>query len=585
MSTPNTSANDAKAYRLDPAVAGSFARFSGGFWTGSTARSAWLLTAGLIALLLLSTLATLLLNHWNRWFFDSLEGRNTQALLWSVLWFALIIAGMAAIGVGIVFTRETLQVRWRQWIVAGLLDRWLGGQKFHQLNSSGEAPQNPEYRIADDSRWATEPLVDLGIGLVLALVNAAAFITILWQVGGSYVFTLETGTPITIPAYLVLVALAYGGIASGLMLKVGAPLPGAVARRNEAEGHFRFGMMRLRDNADSVSLMNGGGGERRLLAGSYASLVTCWMAIVRQHARLTWITNASGPMIPIVPLLFAAPKYISGELSLGQVTQLAAAFVHVQVAISWLVDHYGKIAEWYASARRIMELHDACDPAQAQASPIAEAGATSPQSLPIDLAQLAVAPGQWLQIIGESSSGKSTLVRALSDRALSDRTQAGAQPGGHTMIVPQRDYLPPGTLREVLVYPDGADRAGTESIVRALHEVGLAPLESKLDEAARWDTLLSRGERQRLALARVLIHQPRTIIIDDALTALDERTQSQLLQTVRRALPEAALIWFGRRGFASGFDATLTLMPHHSGSSGVASAQPTRRPAGPPGST
>ena len=575
MTAPDTSANDPKAYRLDPAVAGSFARFSGGFWTGSTARRAWLLTAGLVALLLLSTLATLLLNHWNRWFFDSLEARNTQALLWSVLWFVLIIAGMAAIGVGIVYTRETLQVRWRQWIVGGLLDRWLGGQAFHQLNASGQAPQNPEYRIADDSRWATEPLVDLGIGLVLALVNAAAFITILWQVGGSYVFTLASGTHITIPAYLVLVALAYGGIASALMLKVGAPLPGAVARRNEAEGHFRFGMMRLRDNAESVSLMNGGGGERRLLAGSYASLVTCWMAIVRQHARLTWITNASGPMIPIVPLLFAAPKYISGELSLGQVTQLAAAFVHVQVAISWLVDHYGKIAEWYASARRIMELHDACEPSKAGMPLISETGATWPQSLSLDPALLAIAPGKWLQVTGESSSGKSTLVRALSDRA-----QGGADAGRHTMIVPQRDYLPPGTLRDVLLYPGGADHASTESVVHALQEVGLAPLALRLDEAARWDTLLSRGERQRLAIARLLIHRPRAIIIDDALTALDDPTQSQLLRAIRRALPETSLIWFGRRGFASGFDTTLTLIPHHAVSHDTVPAQPAAsRPA------
>lgn len=557
MNVPTSSSSDAHAYRLDPAVAGAFARFAGGYWTGATARGAWLLTAGLVALLLLSTLATLLLNHWNRWFFDSLEDRNTEALLWSVLWFALIIAGMAAIGVGIVYTRETLQVRWRQWIVAGLLDRWLSGQKFYQLNSSGQAPQNPEYRIADDSRWATEPLVDLGIGLVLALVSAVAFITILWQVGGSYVLKFESGAQITIPAYLVLVALAYGGIASGLMLKVGAPLPGAVARRNEAEGHFRFGMMRLRDNADSVSLMNGGMGERRLLGGSYASLVLCWMSIVRQHARLTWITNASGPMIPIVPLLFAAPKYISDELSLGEVTQLAAAFVHVQMAISWLVDHYGKIAEWYASARRIMELHDACVDSQALAAEEQASSGIAPETLTPLLEQLAVNPGQWLQVTGESSSGKSTLVRALSD-------QAQSSPDGaiQTMIVPQRDYLPPGTLREVLTYPGGVNRPAVETITNALHAVGLAQLAPRLDEPARWDMLLSRGERQRLSVARVLVHQPKKIIIDDAFTALDDATQAQLLQTIRRELPDTSLIWFGRRGFTAGFDSSLSLVPH-----------------------
>ncbi len=554
MTPTPPSGSDPGAYRLDSAVALAFARFSGGYWTGPTARGAWSLTGGLVGLLLLSTSATLLLNHWNRLFFDSLESRDTVALSWSVLWFILIIAAMATIGVGIVFTRETLQVRWREWIVSRLLARWLSRQHFYRLQSSGLGPQNPEYRIADDSRWATEPLVDLGIGLVLALVNAAAFITILWQVGGSYTVSLGSGTQIVIPAYLVLVALAYGGIASLLTLKVGARLPGAVARRNEAEGYFRFGMMRLRDNADSVSLMNGGAGERRLLTASYASVVTCWMGIVRQHARLTWITNASGPMIPIVPLLFAAPKYISGELSLGQVTQLAAAFVHVQLAISWLVDHYGKIAEWYASARRIMELHDACGDAGSNGSMEDEDRAATKLSLQPD--RLVLGPGEWLQVIGESSSGKSTLVRWLSGQADTDKASVESR-----MIVPQRDYLPPGTLREVLLYPGLKDFASDEALVRALAATGLAQLGARLDEGLRWDALLSRGERQRLAISRLLVHRPGSIVLDDALTALDEATQVALLQLLKRELPRTCLIWFGQRGFSAGFDRTIALDP------------------------
>ncbi|MFM7568772.1 MAG: SbmA/BacA-like family transporter, partial [Betaproteobacteria bacterium] len=269
-----TASGDAGAgYRLEPRVAKAFARFSGGFWRGDGARRAWALTIGLLLLLLLSTAATVALNHWNRWFFDSLEARNVEQLSSAVLVFAVIIASMAAVGVGIVFTRETLQVRWREWIVARMLDRWLAAQRFQRLSAKGGEPQNPEYRIADDTRWATEPLVDLGIGLVLALVNAGAFIAILWSVGGSYSLRLSDATVITIPAYLVLVAIAYGVIASWLMLKVGAALPGCVARRNEAEGHFRFGMMRLRDNADSVALLGGGPGERRILGHTYGRVV------------------------------------------------------------------------------------------------------------------------------------------------------------------------------------------------------------------------------------------------------------------------------------------------------------------------
>lgn len=166
-----------------------------GFWTDEGATRAWLLTLGLFVLLLLSTAATIAMNHWNRWFFDSLESRDVGALGRAVLMFAIIIVSMASIGVGIVFTRETLQVRWREWIVARMLDRWLSAQRFHRLSASGKEPQNPEYRIADDTRWATEPLVDLGIGLVLAVVNAVAFIAILWTVGGSYTLRLGASMP------------------------------------------------------------------------------------------------------------------------------------------------------------------------------------------------------------------------------------------------------------------------------------------------------------------------------------------------------------------------------------------------------
>lgn len=576
MSTASTSPQDSVGYRLEPRVARAFARFSGGFWADEGATRAWLLTLGLFVLLLLSTAATIAMNHWNRWFFDSLESRDVGALGRAILMFAIIIVSMASIGVGIVFTRETLQVRWREWIVARMLDRWLSAQRFHRLSASGKEPQNPEYRIADDTRWATEPLVDLGIGLVLAVVNAAAFIAILWTVGGSYTLRLGDEQAITIPAYLVVVALAYGILASWLMLKVGAALPGCVARRNEAEGHFRFGMMRLRDNAESVALLAGGPGERRILARSYDRVVDCWLAIVRQHARLTWITNASGPMIPIVPLLFAAPKYISGDLTLGQVTQLAAAFVQVQIAISWLVDHYGKIAEWYASARRVMEIVEACDelpagPAAAKPAPDLGAGKASMQPANLsDLPVWRIGPhtirrGEWVQLNGDSSTGKSTLVRQLcgldADTARLHVMASGLS-GREPMVLPQRVYLPPGSLCDVLTYPAASPPASDPRLRSALEQTGLGALASRLEDTARWDALLSLGERQRLGVARVLITGPDALIIDDALSALDEAAQRSLLEAIRRAAPSTTVLYLSRHPACTDhFDQVLPLAP------------------------
>src|SRR6185503_3849030 len=192
MTAVHFQAPDAPGFKLDPRVVAAFARFAGGYWQGGSARSAWILTLGLAGCLILSTGATVAMNHWNRLFFDSLEAKDAEAFANSILVFVLIVAAMAAIGVGIVLTRETLQVRWRAWIVEHLVARWLGKQRFYHLNVTGKEPPNPEYRISDDTRWATEPLVDLGIGLLLAVVGAAAFISILWSVGGSY--TLDLGS-------------------------------------------------------------------------------------------------------------------------------------------------------------------------------------------------------------------------------------------------------------------------------------------------------------------------------------------------------------------------------------------------------
>ena len=314
----------------------------------------------------------------------------------------------------------------------------------------------------------------------------------------------------------------------------------------------------------------------RKLARSYDRVVDCWLAIVRQHARLTWITNASGPMIPIVPLLFAAPKYISGDLTLGQVTQLAAAFVQVQIAISWLVDHYGKIAEWYASARRVMEIVEACDelpagPAAAQPAPDHGAGEASMQ--PANLTEPPVwrigphtiRRGEWVQLNGDSSTGKSTLGRQLcglnTDTAGLPEMASGSS-GREPMVLPQRVYLPPGSLCDVLAYPAASPPASDPRLRSALEQTGLGALASRLEDTARWDALLSLGERQRLGVARVLITEPDALIIDDALSALDEAAQRSLLEAIRRAVPSITVLYLSRHPACTDhFDQVLPLAP------------------------
>lgn len=551
-------------YKLDPRIAGSFLRLAGGFWRGTTAKRAWLLTVGLGLCLSLSMAVTVGLNRWQRWFFDALERKDAETAGWAVLVFLCIIAAMAAIGVGIVLTREALQVRWRAWLVERLVGHWVGSNRFYQLAATHTEPDNPEYRISDDTRWATEPLVDIVIGAFSAVIGAAAFIAILWSVGGSY--TLRAGgSTIVIPAYMVLLALIYGACASGLMLWIGRALVGCVARKNAAEGEFRFALMRVRENAESVALAGGGPAEEKALRGRYATVVERWMGIVRQHGRITWVTNASGPMIPIVPLLFAAPKYFAGELTLGEVVQLGAAFVQVQLAISWIVDNYSRLSEWFASARRVMDIVDACDGLDERIRDLGGGRITMAQSRdhkvritdltvtdvkggPLVRAHdLAFETGERAHVHGSTSAGKSSLVRAMAGLWPWGRGRIEIPAGARLMVVPQKPYLPIGTLRNALLYPAADCEAGDGEIRQALADTGLSHLADRLEQTERWDQVLGNGERQRLCLARVLIQRPDVVILDDALAALDETAQAELEKRIMDRLDNAMLISLSQR--------------------------------------
>lgn len=337
-----------------------FARLSGGFWRGPTRTRAWGWTLSLASAIILGVFASVTVNRWNGWFFDALESRDAHAATIAIAIFPVLVVLAAGLGVAILISRETLQVHWRRWLTTRLIDLWIANRRFYRLSQSGFEPANPEYRIADDVRWATEPVVDFAIGLLSAVITIITFIGILWQIGGAINVEIA-GTALRIPAYLVLAAIVYAIIVSGLMLYFGQPLPGRVVERNEAEAKLRFGLMRLRDRGAEIARTSSEAHERAALMGIYDSLVLRWLAMIRRRGHLTWLTNGNGALVPVVPLLLAAPKYLSGEMSLGGVVQVAAAFVAVQIAFNWVVENFMRIAEWLASARRVIDLVEAID--------------------------------------------------------------------------------------------------------------------------------------------------------------------------------------------------------------------------------
>ncbi len=573
--------HDLRGQPNDLQVAQRFAELTGGFWRGAGAGRAWFWSLALASAIVVNVFANVTINRWNGWFFDALEKKDAESALIAMAVFPVLVVIVAGLGVAILISRETFQVHWREWVTGRLADRWIRERRFFRLSLSGYEPANPEYRIADDVRWATEPVVDFAIGLLSSIITAITFIGILWSIGGSLTVQLGGG-PLVIPAYMVLAAILYAVLVSVLITVVGRRLPRLIAARNEGEARLRFSLMRIRDHGETIALARSEAGERRAVAQTYDSLVGRWLAMIRQRGRLTWITNGSGALVPVVPLLLAAPKYLSGEMSLGGVVQVAAAFVAVQNAFNWLLDNFMRIAEWLAAARRVNELADALERVDADArgdrlgvSPSADGLLhlrdvtlidRDGRTLAADIG-FSLPPGALLHVSGELGLGKAALIQAVAGLWPWGRGEIAMPEGALVTVVPQQLHITQGTLRAVL---DSVAQPG-DDLAAALRRHGLSSLAPRLDENRDWDKELASGDRQRLALARAELERPDVILLDEATSALETDAALDLLATLRAARPDAIVIAFGHSaGFAEA--ATHRLAMRRSG--GVVRIQP-----------
>jgi len=351
--------NPAAQYATDwLRTARDFMRLSRGFWSQS--RLAWSLTLPIIVLVFINLGLQFGLNDWTRRFFDALERRQELVILHLIGWFLLLVAGIAFVAVMLTVLRMRLTIRWREWLTRKLLGLWLNENRVGRLREAGLEPANPEYRITDDVRMALEPVVDLSIGTLAATLTALTFFSVLWSVGGTLSFSL-LGTTIAIPAFFVFASLGYSGLMAWLTVKIGSPLIERTSRKNEAEARLRFNMVQAREANGVFTPSDQAEESRNILDSSLEAVIGRWLQIAMQQGRLTWIINGNAVLAPVLPLLLATPKFLSGELSLGAVTQIAAAAVQVQVAVNVFIENFARVAEWHASARRIDVLIEAIE--------------------------------------------------------------------------------------------------------------------------------------------------------------------------------------------------------------------------------
>jgi putative ATP-binding cassette transporter len=545
--------------------------------------SAWGLLLSILALRLLLVGMTVILSFWNREFFNSLQDKNFAAF-WELLFvyrqtpsgfmpgFCEIAAIYILVAVYFTYLSQWLQIRWRRWLTVRFLDEWLADRAYYRISLTTDraaiGTDNPDQRIAEDIRDFVDNTLSLGISLLANIVTLVSFLGILWSLSGSV-----TLLGITIPGYMVWVALVYAIIGTWLTHLVGKPLAALRFRQQRVEADFRYALVRVRENMEGVALYSGEGEEKNTLGHRFASLIGNWWAIMQRTKMVNALTAGYEQVAVIFPFIVAAPRYFSGAIPLGGLTQTAGAFGRVQDALSWFITRYAgssptdsSLTSWHAIVSRLTTFHRAIVAARAAFGTgltLADTadGLVRMRDGTIELpngaklledADLLLERGHSVVITGRSGSGKSTLFRAL----------AGIWPFGHgsverpaetCLFLPQRPYIPLGSLRHVVTYPHASNEYSREDIARALEDAGLASLVPRLDHDENWPQQLSGGEQQRVALARALLAKPDWLFLDEATASLDPEAEAELYRTLKARLPNTTLVSIAHRPSVAAF--------------------------------
>ena len=545
-----------------------------------------LLTVGQVAI-------QIRLNLWNRDFFNALENRDFAAFRWQMVVFLGLAVGAMLVAVYQLYTKQLIQLAWREWLTKRVLASWLAEGRQYQLEMAGEGADNPDQRIAEDIRVSVDLAVDFVGGLLTCSMMLAAFVGILWSVSGPLHLGF-IGVDASIPGYMVWAALAYALVGSTLTILVGRPMVQHNIARVAAEADFRFGLVRARESGEGIALIRGESDERRGLARAFGNVRDRVRDLMGSQRNLMYLTSAYGTLAMIFPTVVASPAYFSGAITLGGLMQIGGAFGQVQGSLSWFVDSFPRIAEWRSSVTRLVNFRAVVEELDALVADKDQPTITVTEgdkdtlifkgievafangTTVIQDATAEIHAGERVLIQGESGTGKSTLFRAIGGLWPWGAGEIITPPRETMMFMPQRPYLPLGTLKETLCYPAGPDAYTDEQCVAALERVGLVRLPERLDEPERWDRVLSLGEQQRLAFARLLLHRPAWIFMDEATAALDERNQDAMMQMVLDELPEAALVSIGHRpGLEAFHTRTLKLQKAEGG------ARLTRPPRAP----
>ncbi len=526
------------------------------------------LLAAIIALELTGVFLTVLFNRWNNVFYNALQERNQGVFWYQMGYFCLLATIWVAVKVYELYFNQWLQMRWRRWMTARYLGNWLHDANHYRMQLLGDAADNPDQRIADDTQRFVEQTLALSIGLLGSVVTLASFVVILWGLSNEAPLHLF-GKDIAIPGYLVWGALIYAVIGTVLTHLIGRRLVGLNFDQQRYEADFRFNLVRARENAEQIALLRGEPAERTRLLARFAMVVDNWLGIMRRTKKVTAFTSSYSQAAVVFPYILVAPAYFAEKIQLGGMMQTASAFGSVQDALSFIITSYRTIAEWQSVVERLSGFETAMASATALSVEQNIIHVRPDASGTIDLRKLVVSlpngtplvaadgfsisDNERTLVTGPSGAGKSTLFRAIAGVWPFGSGSVAIPPKATLMMLPQRPYFPVGSLKAAIVYPAEAGTFSSERVRDAVIAVGLPELAGRLDEEAHWSRMLSLGEQQRLGIARALLHEPQYLFLDEATASLDEPSEAALYKLIEKRLPATTVVSIGHRSTLEAF--------------------------------